>query len=163
MAHKYNIFVLGLLDPDKFKSHCRDYIGITERAVRVSDLRARPMNRVAQAADVVHQVERQEGTVARNRAYVVAQYFAGMHNALAEGYRVLKPGGLYILVVGESNRICGITVPTADVLRHTAEYCGFHVELAFFHSVANKSSMRLRRSHTGGEINRERIYVFRKK
>ncbi|HDN2673216.1 TPA: DNA methyltransferase, partial [Klebsiella michiganensis] len=37
MAHKYSMFALGLIKPCEFKDHCREYIGVTERAVRVSD------------------------------------------------------------------------------------------------------------------------------
>lgn len=162
MAHKYNLFVLGLLPPDEFKAHCRDYIGVTERAVRSGDMACMPPCPTNSVQSVVHSLQALDTPTSRNRAYCVAQYFDGMGKALAEGYRLLDDGGLYFLVVGESNRICNILVPTADLLEEIANDVGFVTELRFFHVLANRSSMRLNRSATGGSIARERIYVFRK-
>lgn len=162
MAHKYNLFVLGLLPPDEFKAHCRDYIGITERAVRSEDMARMPLCPTTSVQSVVSSLQALDTPTSRNRAYVVAQYFDGMASALAEGYRLLDDGGLYFLVVGESNRICNLLVPTADLLEEIANEIGFETELRFFHVLANRSSMRLNRSSTGGSIARERIYVFRK-
>jgi DNA modification methylase len=162
MAHKYNLFVLGLLPPAEFKDHCRTYIGVSERAVRVQDIAAAPTCRSARAQQVVAALIARDTPTARNRAFVVAQYFSEMEKALAEGFRVLAAKGIYVLVIGETNRICGLTVPTADIMEDIARACGFHTELGFFHTLANRSSMRLSRSDTGGSIARERIYVFRK-
>lgn len=162
MAHKYNLFVLGLLEPAEFKHHCRQYIGVTERAVRVSDLLSRPSTENHMATEYVEKVLGVGTSTSLNRTYVVAQYFHGMHQALREGFRVLSPGGLYFLVVGQSNRICGITVPTAEILEESAREVGFTTELSFLHALANRSSMRLNRSKTGGEIPYEHVYVFRK-
>lgn len=162
MAHKYNMFVLGLLEPESFKEHCREYIGVTERAVRVADMASIPDARNATANDVVRQLLGQDTSTARNRAYVVAQYFSGMYAAFESAYSVLKDRGLYVFVVGETNRICGLQVPTAQVLKEQAQSVGFSVEVDVYHELANRSSMRLSRSATGGTIGREQVYVFRK-
>lgn len=162
MAHKYNLFALGLLEPDDFKNHCRKYIGVTERAVRTADLGSMPSVGNEMVQDAVQTLLLQDTPTARNRAYVVAQYFDGMAKSFREAFRTLRAGGLYVLVVGESNRICGLTIPTAKILAQLAETEGFATELSFFHLLANRSSMRLSRSETGGTINREHVYVFRK-
>jgi DNA modification methylase len=162
MAHKYNMFVLGLLEPDRFKEHCREYIGVTERAVRASDISSTPVVLTKSAMSAVRRIEATKKPAARNRAYVVAQYFSGMENSLQEAFRVLRKRGLMFLVVGESNRICGITVETAGILGDAAKMAGFKVELEFLHALANRSSMRLGRSRSGGKIAHERVYVLRK-
>jgi tRNA G10 N-methylase Trm11 len=162
MAHKYNMFVLGLLEPEGFKDHCREYIGVTERAVRVADMTSMPDARNATASQVVRKLQDQDTATAKNRAYVVAQYFSGMFAAFQSAYRVLRDDGLYVFVVGETNRICGIQVPTAQILREQAESAGFTVEVDVYHELANRSSMRLSRSASGGTIGREQVYVFRK-
>jgi len=162
MAHKYNMFVLGLLEPESFKDHCREYIGVTERAVRVADMASIPDARNATANGIVRQLGDQGTTTSRNRAYVVAQYFSGMHASFQSAYSVLKDGGLYVFVVGETNRICGLQVPTAQILKEQAQSVGFSVEVDVYHELANRSSMRLSRSATGGTIGREQVYVFRK-
>lgn len=162
MAHKYNLFVLGLLDPLLFKDHCREYIGVTERAVRVADLESIPNPGNDLAAQFIDALIAQDTPTSRNRAYVVAQYFSGMLASFRSVYDCLRNGGLYVFVVGESNRICGLTVPTAEILCEQAQSVGFTTELRFFHHLANRSSMRLSRSETGGTIGREVLYVFRK-
>ncbi len=162
MAHKYNLYVLGLLEPEAFKDHCREYIGVTERAVRSSDLLAIPNLQGSRAQLSIDALLALDTPTARNRAYVVAQYFSGMQASFAEAYRVLKAGGLYVFVVGEANRICGLQVPTSAILKEQAESVGFDVEVDIFHELANRSSMRLSRSSTGGTIGREQVYVFRK-
>lgn len=162
MAHKYNLFVLGALMPELFKDHCREYIGVTERAVRSIDLQKIPQCADRHAKKVVDDLLLMNTSTSRNRAYVVAQYFSEMARAFMEGFRVLTAGGLYFLVVGETNRICGLNVQTGDILESIANSVGFRTELKFYHVMANRSSMRLNRSETGGSITRELVYVFRK-
>jgi DNA modification methylase len=163
MAHKYNMFVLGALDPDSFKDHCREYIGVTERAVRAVDMLNFPRCDNSSAKSVIDELLKLGTATARNRAYVVSQYFSEMKKSFEEGHRVLKMNGLYFLVVGENNRICGITVPTADILESIANSTGLDTEKSFFHVMANRSAMRFNRAETGGSITREKVYVFRKR
>ncbi|WP_162242098.1 hypothetical protein [Methylobacterium sp. Leaf125] len=160
MNHKYNMFILGLIQPENFKDHCREYIGITERAVRTKDaLQVGSTNN--QVADGFIESLIDEGSaLTANRAYVVYQYFSRMKMMFAESFRVLRPGGRAAFVVGETNRVCGHLIPTAEILEDMANSEGLATDLRFAHVMANRSSMRLNRSQTGGQINREMIYVF---
>jgi SAM-dependent methyltransferase len=160
MTHKYNLCLLGLIDPDQFKSHCRDYIGMTERAVRSSDLAELPCAGHSSADQEVEALWLQGTTTARNRAFVVAQFFRGMSEAFAEMARVLRPGGLAVSVIGCTNRVCGRPVPTSTICEELAEASGLRLQLRFFHQIANVSSMRLRRSETGGIVPLEAVHVF---
>ncbi len=160
MAHKYNLFVLGLIRPDAFKAHCRDYIGLTERAVRTKDMENLPQTGINEVDQVSLGIRNLNTQLARNRSYVVAQYFHGMHRAIHEMYRVVRPGGKIIIVVGDKNRICGIDIPTASLIETLALSSGLRTELRFYHHLANRSSMRLNRSATGGKVQLETIYVF---
>lgn len=163
MAHKYNLFVLGLIHPTDFKNHCRDYIGLTERAVRASDILVKPQCETSIVEPLLSSLWSLNTPVSKNRAFVVAQYFNGMYRALQEMWRVLKNGRRAFVVVGGSNRICGITVPTAEIVQSLAEEVGFGTELRFYHHLANRSSMRLNRAQTGGKVSFETICVFRKR
>ncbi|MCK5640972.1 MAG: DNA adenine methylase [Gammaproteobacteria bacterium] len=162
MTHKYNLFLLQLIHPESFKKHCRQYIGMTERAVKSSDL----VNMTAtgiEAVDIeVFKIWNLGTPTARNRSFVVAQYFRGMHDALRQMLRVVRPGGTTTIIVGETNRICGQEIKTADLIQHLAEAVGWSCELRFYHYIANRSSMRLNRSQTGGQIKLESILVLRK-
>ncbi len=161
MAHKYSLFALNLIVPNEFKEHCREYIGLTERAVRADDLREPPKSQDV-SMGVVSDLWKIGTPTARNRAFVVSQYFSLMRAFFLDSYRVLKKDGLLFFVVGESNNICGMQVPTADLLEDIANEAGLRTETKFFHVIANRSSMRLNRSSTGGQIRRETVFVFRK-
>lgn len=160
MNHKYNLFLLGLLDPGHFKDHCRDYIGMTERAVRASDLVSRPEVDHPAADREVSAIWEQGTKTAYNRAFVTAQFFSGMAASFKEIARVLRPGGLAITVIGTENRVCDRIVPTAEVCEALAADAGLVRRLRFFHRVANVSSMRLNRHGTGGRVPTETICVF---
>ncbi|MBC8106987.1 MAG: hypothetical protein H7Z14_10390 [Anaerolineae bacterium] len=162
MAHKYNLFILDLLDPVNFKDHCREYIGVTERAVRMRDISRKPESGIQVIDEHVDDLWNFGTPVSRNRAFVVGQFFTGMNASFAEQHRVLRRGGKAIMVIGATNRICGSTIPTGDILRALAERNGFRTRLLFYHLLANRSSMRLNRSSTGGIIKHENIYVFEK-
>jgi hypothetical protein len=163
MAHKYNLFILGLLDPALFKAHCREYIGVTERAVRSQDLQTVPLIADDGVDPIINALWAQGTPTSRNRAFVIGQYFRGMRSAFEEFLRVLRPQGQFFFVVGETNRICGLTVETAALLSSIAQRLGFVVAQQFYHCLANRSSMRLNRSTTGGTVKREAIYIFRNK
>lgn len=163
MAHKYNLFVLGLVEPDEFKEHCRDYIGVTERAVRAADLKEKPQCSDSEVQSYIDKLWEIDTPTSKNRAFVLYQYFTGMIASFEEMMRVLKTGGKVFFVVGENNNICGIEVPTASLLKQIAEKIGFNLELEFFHRIANRSAMRMNRSKSGGSIKNELVYVFTKK
>ncbi|MDQ3703131.1 MAG: hypothetical protein M3442_19760 [Chloroflexota bacterium] len=68
--------------------------------------------------------------VDRRRAYIVYRYFADMEQNLREVRRTLKPGGRYVVVVG-NNLIRGREVPTYAYLMALAERTGWEVETYF--------------------------------
>jgi DNA modification methylase len=159
MAHKYNLFVLGLVSPESYAPHRREYIGMTERAVRAADLSSPPDSAHPVVTPYLEALWDQDTAVSRNRAFVVAQFFSGMAAAFAEISRVLRPGGLAITVLGD-NRICGRSIPTADICAELADASGLGIELRFYHHLANLSSMRLARNATGGKVPYETIHVY---
>jgi DNA modification methylase len=162
MTHKYNLFLLGLIEPALFKRHCRSYIGMTERAVRAVDLEAMPIVGHGAADREVRALWLLGTPVARNRAFVVAQFFIGMAKAFDEMKRVLRPGGLVVSVIGNENFICARRVKTAAVCEQLAESAGLTVQLRFEHQIANVSSMRLSRNAAGGKVATEAIHVLRR-
>jgi tRNA G10 N-methylase Trm11 len=163
MNQKYNQFILGLVDPKDFKEHSRTYIGASERSVTAEDISRKPTPiSGAKVQTLVNTLWRQERPVARNRAFVVATYFDRMLRTFVEFHRVLKSGGRAIFVIGETNNVCGLEIPTASLLEELARDAGLTTHSSFFHEVANRSSMRMNRASTGGSIRREVVYVFAK-
>jgi hypothetical protein len=135
---------------------------MTERAVRVADLALRPKSAGEPYDSVVESLWAEGTSLTRNRAFVTAQYFDGMKTSFREMERVLRIGGYMIMIVGTSNRICGRNVPTAQLIEELASSCSLKTELRFEHALANRSSMRMNRSITGGEVKTETVLVMRR-
>lgn len=113
-AHKFSLIWLGYSLESLTESR-RKYIG----AERGHDGRNFGST-IAQST-----IEEIEATDKR-RAEVVAQYFNDMRDALAEMFRILKPGRAAIIVVGSST-IRGVKVRTPFALAEVAESLGFRL------------------------------------
>lgn len=59
------------------------------------------------------------------RARTTYQYFIDMYKHFKEIYKVLKKGGHYCLVIGDSSNVCKVKIPTAKYLIEIAENIGF--------------------------------------
>ncbi len=161
MAHKYSLFILGLVSADEYAKHCRDYIGITERAIKSKDFGNTVVVGHSEIDSFVDKLNSSTNTIDRNRAFVVSHYFNDMKKSLEEAYRVLKPGGYYISVVGD-NSIRGEHVPTSQYLQEIAiNNVGFELVTFFFHQLKN-IRLKVNRNTTGRLIKRERVMILRK-
>lgn len=161
MAHKYSLFILGLVSADKYEQHCRDYIGITERAVKSKDFGKIVTVGHSDVDMFVNKLNLSANPIDRNRAFIVSHYFNDMKKSLEEAYRVLKPGGYYISVVGD-NSIRGEHIPTSLYIQEIAiNNVGFELVTFFFHQLKN-IRLKVNRNVTGGLIKRERIMILRK-
>ncbi len=94
------------------------------------------------------------------RSYIVAKYFEDMKKAIREIYRVLKPDGKFILVIG-NNTVHNKTLPNQDILRQIAVNVGFDTELILMDKIKSRGLMT-KRNKTAGIINSEWVIVFKK-
>lgn len=163
MSHKYNLFILNLIRPTDFWEHSHKYIGVTERAVKSIHLKERPFSSMKSVQNEIEALWNIGTMTAKNRSYIVAQYFNGMKSAFKEMHRVLKNNGKLAFVIGESNRICGRNIQTSILLKEIAEEAGFNTELQFFHVINNRSSLRANRGTSAGEIKNENVMIFNKR
>ncbi|HEX3464402.1 MAG TPA: hypothetical protein VHS78_10185 [Candidatus Elarobacter sp.] len=159
MAHKYNLFLLDLVEPKAFKEHCREYIGVTERAITTAMVQQIPGTGHAWTDSFVAQLA-SGSAVDKNRAYILGTYFAGMRHAFREAHRVMREGSLFILALGQSNRIRGRYVPTSNILAEIATDCGFEVVEQFFHGVERRR-IKFNRNSTAGIIDNECVLVLK--
>lgn len=160
MNQKYNIFVLGMLKPHQFNAHRREYIGMTERAVTSNDVKEIKTLQSPAVDSYIKQLWSFGDSVSKNRSYILYNYFYGMLQTFKETFRSITRDGSACFVVGTSNRIRGLHIPTDDLLISLAADAGLRVRLKFYHVMANRSSMRLTRGKTGGEIPTETVIVF---
>lgn len=96
--------------------------------------------------------------VARLRAAVA--YCEGMAAHFKSAWRVLKPGGHYVLVVGNSQTKSGV-LPIHDSLIRLAADAGFKMEKAFAYRI-RRHYMKFPRKGRGGIITMDWVIVMRK-
>lgn len=77
---------------------------------------------------------------------LVWEYFGGMYKVFTESYKVLKPGGKFILLVSDSHAFKMVHIETAKILQEIAEKAGFvnpHIELwQYKNSTSHKYNLR---------------------
>ena len=95
-----------------------------------------------------------------SRAKIVGTYLIEMRAALAEAVRVLRPGGCFILVIGD-NTVCGRRFASSDYLRLMLEGMGMTTILSLVDPIPSRGLMT-RRNETAGLIASESVIVLRK-
>ncbi len=160
MAHKYSLFLLDLISPNNFFEHCREYVGVTERAVRKEHLSTIATVGVKKIDALVNALQHSDNVVDQVRAYIIYRYFHDMWQSLKEFHRVLRHDAYCIIVVGDNN-IRGRYVPTHLYIKELAELVGFKCCGTFFHQLRN-IRLKINRNVTGGKINKEMVLILRK-
>ena len=95
-----------------------------------------------------------------SRAKIVGTYLIEMRAALTETVRVLRPGGCFVLVIGD-NTVCGRRFASSDYLRLMLEELGMTTILSLVDPIPSRGLMT-RRNETAGIITSESIIVLRK-
>ncbi len=95
------------------------------------------------------------------RATVVLKFFCDMQENLREIYRLLRQGGRYVLVIGNST-IRGAEVQSWQVLCDIATAMGYDFELHFSYVIKNPR-IRIPRAGRGGIIKSDHILVLQKR
>jgi DNA modification methylase len=124
-THQLEMYLLGLTPPGEPLAEAkRQHIG-TE-VVRAAQYQQRWAYGLAALDELVADLY----AVDKRRAYIVYQYFVDMERNFREVRRVVRPGGRYVVVVG-NNLIRGREVPTYAHLMAVAERTGWGVETYF--------------------------------
>jgi DNA modification methylase len=124
-THQLEMYLLGLTPPGEPLAEAkRQHIG-TE-VVRAAHYQQRWAYGLAALDELVADLY----AVDKRRAYIVYRYFVDMERNFREVQRVVRPGGRYVVVVG-NNLIRGREVPTYAHLMDVAERTGWGVETYF--------------------------------
>jgi DNA modification methylase len=95
------------------------------------------------------------------RAGIVSRYFRDMRLVMAEVYRVLKPGGYFVLVIGD-NTVCGNLVENHDILAEIAQDdVGFSLETILVDEIRSRGLIT-KRHETAGVIADEWVLMLKK-
>ncbi len=149
---KLELFWTGLTDPKKLSEVDRKTIG-TER---VSMLEKTKKIDDKTLHDFLQKIQKKN----KERFVITYRYFVDMRMTIQEFYRVLKPGGYFVLLIGE-NTVCGIKSPTSQVLENYAEMEGFSLVTRVEDKIKTFGFMT-KRNKTAGIINTEKLLVFKK-
>lgn len=106
---------------------------------------------------------RRLGQVRRNnplRAHIASVYLNEMGEAIRELWRVIKPGGHVVFVVGD-NHVNGRPFRTSKYLQHIFEDTGFKTKLRLIDAIHSRGLMT-KRNKTASVITREWVFVFHK-
>lgn len=100
-------------------------------------------------------VERDE-----KRALIVKKFFKDMEDNLRNVHRQMKPGGKYIIVIGNST-IRKVNVESWKVIEQIAHALGFKT-VQYFNYVIQNPYIRIPRQGMGGKISKDYVLVLEK-
>lgn len=95
-----------------------------------------------------------------SRACLESIYFRDMTMAIKEIYRVLRPNGTLVMVIGD-NTTCDLSVPNHYYIKLIAESVGFREELLIKDPVRSRGMMT-KRHETAGMVEDDWVTVLRK-
>ncbi len=111
---------------------------------------------IAQADALINEISKENAS----RSKIVGTYLIEMRAALTEAVRVLRPGGCFVLVIGD-NTVCGRRFASSDYLRLMLEGMGMTTILSLVDPIPSRGLMT-RRNETAGIITSESVIVLRK-
>lgn len=94
------------------------------------------------------------------RACIVGNYLNEMKVALDESYRVLKPGGHMIIIIG-NNTVCGLSFNTQDYLTSYLQSKGMQLKFKLIDDIKSYGLMT-KRNKTANTITSEWVLVLKK-
>jgi len=94
------------------------------------------------------------------RAAICATYLSEMEEVVRELFKVVRPGGKMVLVIG-NNEVCGLQFMSSEYLREIIEQVGFKLRLALIDEIKSRGLMT-KRIRTASIITREWVLVFEK-
>lgn len=154
-ASRLNLYWLGIKDPAEVRS-------INDRNIGREDYHKIDFDKKQQtgieAADKVLEQLYIRGK--RERACIVGTYLNEMKQALDESYRVLKPDGHMIIVIG-NNTVCGLSFNTQQYLSSYLQSKGMQLEFKLIDDIKSYGLMT-KRNKTANTITCEWILVLKK-
>lgn len=152
---KFEDIWLDLASDDELRDSKKDYIGTEITKSFYTEYK------YAVQSSTLNPIVEKISEVDQKRSKIVSTYFEDMARNMISVGTNLKPGGKYVIVVGDSN-IRGQNIPTAVVLREMAEKNGYTFEISFKYVIRDRY-LHLPRGGRGGIINYDEVLVLKKK
>lgn len=159
MYHRYELLLLGLINPKSYISHQADYIG-TERVYAKDYKNFEPIVSENSNFDDLNLRLKEIHSKEPKRYYITKKYFEDMRVFLRGAYQVLKSSKKLIIVCG-TNTIKGVAINTSYELSILAQDVGFK-EITNFSYEIRKHRFKLTRHKTAGKINSDIVVILEK-
>ncbi|MFX0108428.1 MAG: DNA methyltransferase [Candidatus Hodarchaeota archaeon] len=145
-THQLEMYWLGLVEDGPLSNMKRRYIG-TETVYKseYASLRTTGLSSLDPLLSKIYDRD-------PRRSYIVYKFFDDMKKQLIETYRVLRPGALYCVAIG-NNVIRGHKVKSHEILTEiaTSDEVGFMLEKSFFSGVIRHFIKIPRKERMAGE------------
>ncbi len=96
----------------------------------------------------------------KTKAYLTSRYFDDLIQVMSRMEYTLNHDGYFVLVIG-NNEICGIKVPSNEIIADAAKSCGLELKLELVDEIKSRGLMT-RRNITSGIIDRESVLIMKK-
>lgn len=137
---------LDIIDYDGLLKLRPKYVGTENIPIKDKGIPTHKLRNLQGILNNIHKVD-------KKRAWVVHRFFEDMETNISEIYNILRKGGCYTIVIGES-RIRGIRIPTHEILADIATQKGFSVDNKFSYEIKNRY-LRFPRQGRGGFIKKD--------
>ena len=154
-ASRLNLFWMGMTDAAEIRNIDGKNIGREDYHKKEYD---KKYTTSIDAADRVLEELYCKGK--KERACIVGNYLNEMKVALDESYRVLKPGGHMIIIIG-NNTVCGLSFNTQDYLTSYLQSKGMKLKFKLIDDIKSYGLMT-KRNKTANTITSEWVLVLKK-
>ena len=154
-ASRLNLFWMGMTDAAEIRNIDGKNIGREDYHKKEYD---KKYTTSTDAADRVLEELYCKGK--KERACIVGNYLNEMKVALDESYRVLKPGGHMIIIIG-NNTVCGLSFNTQDYLTSYLQSKGMQLKFKLIDDIKSYGLMT-KRNKTANTITSEWVLVLKK-
>lgn len=154
-ASRLNLYWLGMTDAAEIRTIDGKNIGREDYHKKEYDKKY--TTGIAEADKVLEELYSRGK---KERACIVGNYLNEMQAALDESYRVLKPGGYMVIIIG-NNTVCGLSFDTQDYLTSYLQSKGMQLKFKLIDDIKSYGLMT-KRNKTANTITSEWVLVLQK-
>lgn len=147
---------LDTMTENELREKKKDYVGTESIKITEEEKRLEILDKSTILKSYYSQIFEKD----KKRALIVKKFFQDMEGNLKNTYKYLKPGGHYMIVIGNSS-IRKVEVESWKVIQQIAELVGFKTETYFNYLIQNPY-IRIPRGNKGGKINLDHVLVLKK-
>lgn len=160
MNHRYESFLLKLLNPNDSIAHQQEYIG-TERVFARDYKELHQFDPKSYLGKALNRKLQEIFELEPKRSFITYKYFEEMHQSFLLMHKALKKNGRLIVVVG-TNTIKGVPIDTFRFLQEDLVNLGFADELSFKYEIIN-NALKISRHETSDIIKYDGVGVLKKR